>query len=155
MTMTSASSGIPSADEIADLTEQLAELADRLTALLSHETELVRAMRIMEIGALQDEKTRLTAAYHKTLKALTTAHKGKPLSLPVKERLAVPGDRLGVAVTNNELMLRVGRVATERLIAAIVAAVKQQQKSVTAYAPERTTGPRRSFMTSAALDRRL
>jgi acetylglutamate kinase len=155
MTMTAAPTQAPSADEISALTEELAEIAERLTEILSRETEFVRAMRIAEIDALQAAKTHLTALYQKTLKALLAAHDGQPLSLPVKERLAVSGERLGTAVTENELMLRVGRTATERLIMTIIEAVKEQQKSVTAYAPEGNTGPRRSFMTSAALDRRM
>ncbi len=142
-------------DEIPALTEELARLAEGLTALLTRETELVRAMRITEIGALQDDKTNLTALYQKTFKALIAAHNGQPFSLAVKERLAVSGDRLGAAVTDNELTLRVGRVATERLITTIVAAVKEQQKSVTAYTPQQAAGPRRTFMTSAALDRHM
>jgi hypothetical protein len=143
------------AGEIPALSDSLAEVADRLAAVLARETALVRAMRVAEIGGLQADKTSLTALYQKTLKSLVAAHGGKPFAPAVKERLAAAGERLGAAVTENELALRVGKVATERLITTIVAAVKEEQKSSTAYAPQRSPAPRRGFMTAAALDRRL
>lgn len=143
------------AADIPSLTAELADLADRLTRVLSQESELVRAMRISEIGALQAEKTGLTASYQEAFETLVGAHGADGLPLPIKEQLAVSGQRLAVAVVENELALRVGKVATERLITTIVAAVKEQQKSVTAYEAQRGAAPRRSFMTAAALDRRL
>jgi hypothetical protein len=141
--------------DIPALTETLATLADQLTALLARESALVRAMRIAEIGELQAEKTALTARYQETFKALVAAHGGQPLAFEIKERLARSGKYLGDAVAENELALRVGRVATERLITTIVAAVKEQQRSASAYAPHRAAAQRHSFMTAAALDRRL
>ncbi len=144
----------PTTGEIQAMTEELAELAGRLTDLLAHESTLVRAMRIKEIGPLQGQKTSLTARYQKTFTALTAAHNGKALPLAIKERLAVSGQRLAAAVAENELALRVGKIATDRLIGSIIAAVKDAQKSTTAYAPRPTT-PRHGFMTAAAVDRRL
>jgi hypothetical protein len=144
------------AAEIPALADTLAMLADRLTALLARESALVRAMRVAEIGELQAEKTALTARYQETFNALVAAHRGAPLPLDIKERLARSGQRLGDAVAENELALRVGRLATERLITTIVAAVKEQQQSAGPYAPPRSAAaPRRGFMTAAALDRRL
>jgi hypothetical protein len=144
------------AAEIPALADALAMLADRLTALLAGESALVRAMRVAEIGALQDEKTALTARYQETFNALVAAHGGQPMAPEIKERLARSGQSLGEAVAENELALRVGRAATERLITTIVAAVKEQQQSAGPYAPSRAAAaPRRGFMTAAALDRRL
>jgi hypothetical protein len=143
------------AADIPALADALATLADQLTALLMRESALVRAMRVAEIGDLQAEKTALTARYQETFKALVTAHGGQPFAPEIKERLARSGQRLGDAVAENELALRVGRVATERLITTIVAAVKEQQRSASAYAPHHPAAQRRGFMTAAALDRRL
>lgn len=155
MTMAQTASKAPSAEEIPALSDSLAGIADRLIELLARETGLVRAMRVNEIGALQGEKTALTALYQKTFKALVAAHGGKPFARAAKERLAAVANKLGAAVRENELMLRVGRVATERLITTIVAAVREDQRSTSAYAPQPALAARRSFMTAAALDRRL
>jgi hypothetical protein len=139
---------------LAGMTARLVDLAERLAAVLMRETALVRAMRIKEIGSLQQEKITLTAQYQTAFKALTSAHDGGSLPALIKEQLAVSGQRLGAAVVDNELALRVGKVATERLIGSIIAAVKDQQKSGRSYAPQRNT-PRHTFMTAAAVDRRL
>ena len=53
-----------------------------------------------------------------------------------------PGERLADAAVENERALRVGRAATERLIAAIVNAVKQSRRPLTGYAPRRNTPTR-------------
>jgi hypothetical protein len=153
--MTEIAGEVLAAGDIPALSDSLAEAVDRLAAVLARETILVRAMRVTEIGSLQADKTDLTALYQKTLKALIAAHGGKPFAPTVKERLAAVGERLSAAVKDNELALRVGKVATERLITTIVAAVKEEQKSANAYAPQHSPAPRRGFMTAAALDRRL
>jgi len=155
MIMAETASKAPSAAEIPALSDNLADIADRLIEVLSRETELVRTMRVAEIGALQRDKTALTTLYQKTFKALVAAHGGKPFARAAKERLAALATKLSAAVSENELMLRVGKVATERLITTIVAAVREDQRATTVYAPQRAPAPRRSFMTAAALDRRL
>jgi hypothetical protein len=140
--------------DLAAITAELVDIAEHLTRVLMRETELVRAMKVKEIGPLQDDKTRLSALYQKTFKSLTEASDGKSLPTPLKERLAVSGERLSKAVAENELMLRVGKTATERLISTIIDAVKEQKKAALSYAPRRLP-PRHSFMTAAAVDRRL
>ncbi|MGH7032221.1 MAG: hypothetical protein ACREFL_00655 [Stellaceae bacterium] len=153
--MTETASNVPTAEKISALSEDLAGIADRLAEALSRETELVRAMRVTEIGALQADKTALAALYQKTFRILVAAHGGKPFAPAVKRRLAAVANKLSAAVSENELMLRVGKVATERLITTIVAAVREEQRSSSAYAPQRAPIARRGFMTAAALDRRL
>ncbi len=140
--------------DIPAMTTQLVALTEQLTNLLSQETELVRVMRIPEIAPLQPEKVRLTALYQQTFKALSAAGEGKTLPAPLKERLATAGERLAKAVIANELALRVGKIATERLIGSIVNAVREQKKAVTSYAPQRKL-PHYGFMTAAAVDRHL
>jgi hypothetical protein len=143
----------PSQD-LAAITAEMVDVAEALTRLLTQETELVRALRVKEIGALQGEKTRLTAAYQKAFKALTKANEGKTLPPSFKETLASAGQRLAAAVAENEVTLRAGKVATERLIGSIVTAVRDQLKNTTAYSPQQAP-PRHGFMTAAAVDRRL
>lgn len=143
-----------SPDDIAALTAELAELALRLTDVLTRETELVRAMRVQEIAPLQAAKIELTTQYQAMFNALTKTQEKAALPTAIKEKLALSGQRLAQAVMENELALRVGKVATERLIGSIVAAVKEQSKATTSYAPQRATA-RHTFMTAAAVDRRL
>jgi hypothetical protein len=143
----------PPADA-ARITTLLGDLAQRLIEVLDRETALVRAMRVKEIGPLQAQKTELTAQYQTMFKTLIATYEGKLLPSEIKEQLAVTGQRLSVAVIENDLMLRVGKTATERLIGSIVNAVREQKKSITSYAPN-TIVPRRSFMTASAVDRRL
>ena len=142
------------AAEIADMTNRLVDLAGRLVALLTRETALVRAMKVKEIGALQEEKVTLSAQYQTAFKALTSTQPGAALPEAIREQLARTGQRLAEAVVENELALRVGQVATERLIGSIVAAVKKQKKHNLSYAPQPRT-PRHTFMTAAAVDRRM
>jgi len=139
---------------LAALTAELVDIAERLTQVLDKETALIRAMRVKEIGPLQADKTDLTALYQQKFKALTTVSDGRSLPASLKERLASSGQRLATAVADNALMLRVGKVATERLISSIVEAVKKQTKTGLSYAPQRNV-PRNGFMTAAAIDRRL
>jgi hypothetical protein len=153
MNMAAISQAQPDA-EIAGMTARLVDLAGRLAEMLTRETALVRAMRIKEIGPLQDAKTALTEQYQTAFKSLTSAHDGKSLPAAIKEQLAVSGQLLAAAVADNELALRVGKVATETLIGSIIAAVKEQKKSGRSYAPRSIT-PRYTFMTAAAVDRRL
>jgi hypothetical protein len=140
--------------EIAGMTARLVDLAGRLAEMLARETALVRAMRIKEIGPLQEAKTALTAQYQTAFKALTSAHDGKSLPAAIKEQLALSGQLLATAVADNELALRVGKIATETLIGSIIAAVKEQKKFGASYAPQ-SVAPRHTFMTAAAVDRRL
>jgi hypothetical protein len=142
------------AAEIVAMTNELADIAERLTRVLTRETELVRAMQVKEIGPLQSEKTGLTALYQKAFKGLAAVNDGASLPASCKERLAVAGKALAAAVVDNELMLRVGKVATERLIGSIVNALKDLHKTSLSYAPKRIA-PRHGFMTAAAVDRRL
>lgn len=145
----------PAPRDVSALAAELADLAGRLAGVLAHESALVRAMRIKEIAPLQAEKTDLTARYQKAFKSLGAAANGKPLPAALKQRLAAAAERLAKAVIENELMLRVGRAATERLIGSIVSAVKAQKKASAPYAPHQRAAQRRAFITAAAIDRRL
>ncbi|HXQ50993.1 MAG TPA: hypothetical protein VN802_07860 [Stellaceae bacterium] len=126
-------------------------LAGQLAGLLERETGLVRALKIAEIAPLQSEKARLTNLFQKALKQL-----GSPTQLPAaaKSQWLLAGRRLADAAVENERALRAGRAATERLIAAIVNAVKLSRRPLTVYAPRRniSSEPR---IAGVALDRRL
>lgn len=130
----------------------LIDIAQTLTALLERETNLVRNLQIGTIGPLQEEKLRLTRAFQSGLKALgppETAFAGG-----LRLRWLEVGRRLSAAALDNERALRVGRVATERLIGAVVSAVKQSRKPVAGYTARRVA-PRQRSVAGIALDHRL
>ncbi len=108
--------------------QSLAALAATLAALLERETALVRAMNVAGIAPLQAEKQRLTLMFQQAIKspvgAATASLKG-----PAKAAWLAQIRQLTAAAMDNERALRVGRAATERLIAAsAVTAVKAQRK---------------------------
>jgi hypothetical protein len=127
----------------------LIDLSDRLTDLQGRETALLQAMRVREIAALQPEKVRLTRLYQKAITAPP-----RPLPESVKAELLATGQRLAAATVENERALRVSHTASERLIGAIVTAIKEQQPSITGYTP-RMAAPRHVGVSGVTLDRRL
>jgi hypothetical protein len=127
-------------------TAALVALAGELTSLLERETALVRALKIAEIAPLQAEKARLTQLFQ-------TAMKQSPPTAASKPWLAI-GKRLAQAAIDNERALRVGRAATERLIATVVTAVKRSRRPLASYAPRHGL-PREPALAGISFDRRL
>jgi hypothetical protein len=120
--------------------------ADELTRLLERETALVRALKIAEIAPLQHDKTRLTLLIYRALK--------QSPPVPANTSWLAAGRRLAEAAIENERALRVGRAATERLIATVIAAVKQSRRPLASYAPCHGM-PREPMIAGISLDRRL
>lgn len=141
--MTAVESKNPGADLVA--------IAVDLTRLLEHETALVRAVRIAEIGPLQADKVRLTKALQEALKQFPP---GKALPPAAKQKWQDAGKKLADAVIANERALRIGRLATERLVSTIVAAVTETRRPFRTYAPPRRRAAQRE-LAGVALDRRL
>lgn len=130
---------------------RLVGIADELTQLLERETALVRALKIAEIGPLQADKVRLTKTLQDALKQLAP---GKTLPPAVKLKWQESGRKLADAVIANERALRVGRAATERLVATVVAAVSETRRPFRTYAPPRKRVAARE-LAGVALDRKL
>ncbi|HUK60752.1 MAG TPA: hypothetical protein VLV50_16085 [Stellaceae bacterium] len=133
-----------------DPAELLAIVRD-LTVLLERETALVRGLKIAEIGPLQDDKTRLTQTLRRLLKQ---CENGANLPAAARLKWTTMGERLVAAATDNERALRVGRMATERLIGAVVRAVRESRRPHACYAP-RKPATRDLGVSGVALDRRL
>lgn len=129
----------------------LVAIAGELTRLLERETALVRALKIAEIGPLQADKIRLTKALQDALKQLGP---GKTMPPAAKQKWQEAGKKLADAVIANERALRVGRAATERLVATIVAAVTETRRAFRTYLPPRRRVSLRD-LAGVALDRRL
>jgi hypothetical protein len=132
---------------------ELVALAGSLTTLLERETALVRKMKIAEIEPLQAEKQALTLRFQKALAALGTAGTAGLVGTARLQWLAA-GQRLAAAAMDNERALRVGRAATERLVAAVVTAVKQSRKSPAGYSRRRSPSDERP-VAGIAFDHRL
>jgi len=130
--------------------ELLAVVSD-LTALLDRETALVRGLKISDIAPLQQDKTRLVQSLGNFLKHFEN---GTTLPPAAKQKWIASGQRLVAAATENERALRIGRIATERLIAAVVGAVKASRQPHATYSP-RKRAPRNVSIAGVALDRRL
>ncbi len=136
---------------------RLLETAEQLTALLIEESGLVRTLHISEITPLQADKTRLTATYAKTLRALA-APESRPLPASLKARLMAAAQKLNAAAADNERMLKVGRAATDRLIGTIVSAIKEARPATTGYTRNTQRGrslPLAPAMNGIAVDRRM
>ena len=133
-----------------DANELFAVLGD-LAGLLERETRLVRALKITEIGPLQADKTRLVPLLHKFLKQFEG---GTKLAPAAKQKWGVLGQRLVAAAAENERALRIGRTATERLIGAVIGAVKESRRPHATYSP-RKRGSCDLTVAGVALDRRL
>lgn len=131
----------------------LAALAHALTALLERETALVRAMDVAAIAPLQAEKQRLTQLFQQTIKS-PAGEAIKSLSGPAKAEWLGAIRQLTAATMDNERALRVGRAATERLIAAVVTAVKQSWRTSVGYSARRVARTGRP-VAGVACDRRL
>lgn len=134
---TSAPKAVASTGQAANLVALAGALAD----LLECETTLVREMKIAKIAPLQAEKSRLTLLFQKALKPADGASPTTALSGRAKTEWLVAGTRLARAAMENERALRIGRAATERLVAAVVAAVKLSRRPPTGYAARLATTP--------------
>jgi len=127
----------------------LVAVAGELALLLERETALVADMKIAEIAPLQADKVRLTRRFE----ALLKAHAGN-VSQPVKAQWQAAGKRLAAAAHANERALRVGRIATERLIAAIISAVRKSRRPPMAYSGRRAA-PCQPRVAGVAINQRL
>lgn len=133
----------------------LCKVATDLANLLERETGLIRAMKLTEIGPLQADKVRLTQLCGIALKDIDMA---APVAKPLKEQWLAVSKKLGEAAVANELALRVGRAATDKLVSAIIGHIERRRSATTAYArPKRVTPgvTRRTALAGVTVDRHL
>ena len=133
----------------------LCAIADELTALLDRETALIRAMRIGEIAPLQADKARLTKLCGTTLQAID---RSAPVPNALKEQWRSASKKLGDAALANEMALRVGHAATDKLVSAIIGHIQKERSSAAAYARPKPIAPgssRRPTLAGVTIDRSL
>ena len=132
---------------------ELATVAELLADLLERETAHVQKMQIAEIGPLQAEKSQLTLRFQKAVTALG-GDGIAALGGAARTRWLAAGRRLTTAATANERALRIGRIATERLVGAVVSAVRQSRQHPAAYSARRAASPEPP-VAGIAVDHRL
>ena len=115
--------------------DEAALLAERLAAVLDEESAMLASARTAAIVELQEKKERLAqgwAACCQALRAHPQAIAAAPA--PLKIRLAQVSTRLAGAVERNERLLRAATAATDRVVGAIVGAVREQRNQSAGYA---------------------
>jgi hypothetical protein len=109
-------------------------VAGRLITLVTEETRQLQAYQTDEIGALQDDKARLTRLYAGLVRDL----KRDPELLSaadraVREELSDVLQRFNAAAEANAEALNMARAANERVMRAIIDAASAQQNAVAGY----------------------
>ncbi len=145
----------PAAPQPALQATDMLDLMMRLADLLAHETELVGAGHVADIGALQREKLRLSLLYQDAIRRLDAAGvKIMTLPAPLRAQIVAASNRLADVAAQNERTLRIGRAATRRLLDMLVASVRSRLKPLTRYnARRKATGYTPAL--AVAIDRRL
>jgi flagellar biosynthesis/type III secretory pathway chaperone len=114
----------PSPEEL----RQVIHIVEDLTAVMSREVELLRAMRVRDFGELQDHKLALVQAYEKQTEQLRAnpafAEAIDPL---LREELSDVMERMHAVMSENETAINAARTANQRIATAIVNAVHEHQ----------------------------
>jgi hypothetical protein len=137
------------------LVPELAAAMARLTQVLDRETELLERPNDPELARLQDEKDRLTHLYARAageLRGRAGALEG--IALPLRREMHEAAARLGAAVERNQRKLRAMTEAADRVVAAMVRAIKEQRGVVQNYAPARPASSS-GVAAGVTLDQRL
>jgi hypothetical protein len=146
-----AASAAPSPAGLANL----CAAASELTTLLDRETGLIRAMRLTEIAPLQADKLRLTKLCGTALKTIDPK---APVAKPLKDHWRAVSKRLGDAALANEMALRVGHAATDKLVTAIIGHIERRHRAKSGYARPSPVSPaaaRRPSLAGVTIDRHL
>ncbi|HEY3917796.1 MAG TPA: hypothetical protein VGL83_08375 [Stellaceae bacterium] len=133
----------------------LCTAAAELATLLDRETQLIRAMRLTEIAPLQADKARLTKLCGTALKAIDPK---TPIAPTLKDQWRTVSKKLGDAAIANEMALRVGHAATQRLVSAIIGHIQRRRTATTAYARPKPIAPGakpRPCLAGVTVDRQL
>lgn len=114
--------------------ETLVMATSRLIVLMNHEVELLRAMRVGEISALQEEKRELTILYEDALRMLSAEPEILEAMEPaVRSELADLAKRFDAAVCENTRALNAVKTSHDQLLQSIVDAVSENRSKQKAY----------------------
>ena len=114
--------------------ETLTTAASRLIFLMNHEVELLRAMRVGEISALQTEKRELTALYEDAMQALSAEPEiVEAIEPALQEELTDLALKFDAAVSENTRALDAVKASHDHLLQTIVDAVAENRSRQKAY----------------------
>ena len=120
----------PTSEEL----RQVIHIIEDLTAVMSREVELLRAMRVRDFGELQDHKLGLVQAYEKQTEGMRSnpafADAIDPL---MREELTDVMERMHEVMSENEMAINAARTANQRIATAIVKAVEGHQGESAGY----------------------
>ena len=120
----------PSPEEL----RQVIHIIEDLTAVMSREVELLRAMRVRDFGELQDHKLGLVQAYEKQTEDLRSNPAFVEAIDPLlRDELADVMERMHAVMSENEMAINAARTANQRVATAIVKAVEEQQSENAGY----------------------
>lgn len=113
---------------------QVIHIIEDLTAVMSREVELLRAMRVRDFGELQDHKLDLVQSYEKQTEGLRRnpafAEAIDPL---LREELTDVMERMHAVMSENEMAINAARTANQRIATTIVKAVEAHQSEGAGY----------------------
>ena len=114
--------------------ETLILAVSRLIFLMNHEVELLRAMRVGEISALQKEKTELTVLYEDALQMLSAEPELLEAMEPaLRTELTELATQFDAAVCENTRALNAVKTSHDQLLQSIVDAVSENRSKQLAY----------------------
>jgi len=114
--------------------DEVIQLSNRLAALMSEETALLREMRVSEIALLQDQKSALANAYASAIGAVKRAP-GALSEAPVdlKSALREATRRLQESLDANMRAVIAAKTVNERLIRVVSDAIAEMRSPAGAY----------------------
>lgn len=137
MTDRQADAAPPTAEEL----RQVIHIVEDLTAVMSREVELLRAMRVRDFGELQDHKLGLVQAYEKQTEHLRRNPAFAAAMDPVlRAELTDVMERMHAVMSENEQAISAARSANQRIATAIVNAVQEQKSEGTGYSAKGSSG---------------
>ena len=120
--------------------ESLIQVAGRLIGLMEREIAMLRAMRPQDLETLRAEKAELVAAYEQRYQDLARHRDALARVTPaLMEEFAAVSTRFNATLAENGRALSAARVAHERMMAAIVEAVKTNRGAGHGYSPRGET----------------
>jgi flagellar biosynthesis/type III secretory pathway chaperone len=123
----------PTAEEL----RQVIHIVEDLTAVMSREVELLRAMRVRDFGELQDHKLGLVQTYEKQTEHLRSNPAFIEAIDPVlRDELTDVMERMQEVMSENEQAISAARSANQRVATVIVNAVQDQQSENGGYSKQ-------------------
>lgn len=119
----------PTAAKAAPSAEDIIELAERLCTVLSAENDALAQRRMARVQALQDDKENLSRRYVQAMAAVAEQPDLlRRTAPPQRERLTALAARMDELMTGNARLLQAAMESSQRLVDAVINAVKRHQQ---------------------------